>query len=200
MKFKNLCVVVLLSLLTVSFASSAEELLKRRSTSPSLDCTNGPSQVKDQANFYLVFGDYTEEDGTLKIISHKPLKVHVYPDVVKGDTPDVIDHLVKKALISTLYHVFAFSDVDKVTIISSPKEIDLTRGRKDAKELNSPTYTITKSRAEASNDLRKYTNAKSFGDLFEKNQFCSPSTIAKQFMYDDQGGVGITKFFSQVIK
>ncbi|MFC0139440.1 hypothetical protein ACFFJN_04660 [Erwinia mallotivora] len=198
MQYKKICMFGIFSLLTISLNLQAEELLKRRNIEPDLTCENGPTKIKDQSELNLVFGDYSEEDGNLKIISKKPLKIHVYAEVFKGDHPDVIDHLVKKALLSNTYRVFAFSDIDKITVISSAKETNLINKTKI--ELKSPKYTITKSRDQALADLRKFTDAKSFNDLFEKHQVCLFSTTFKQFLYDDQGGIGITKFFDQVKK
>ncbi|EPP4977455.1 TPA: hypothetical protein QH556_000564 [Klebsiella variicola] len=197
MKYKSLFCLCLFAI--ASFSSSAEEL-KRRNIEPELSCLNGPVKIKDQSEFYLLFGDYTEEDETLKVISRKPLKIHVYAEVFSGDLPEVKDHLVKKALISNAYRVFAFSDIDKITVTSSAKEISITNGVKNVKQVKSPTYTITKTRSQALSDLRKFTNAKSFDDLFEKDQICQFSPVFKQFLYDDQGGNGITKFFNQVKK
>ena len=197
MKYKSLFCLCLFAI--ASFSSSAEEL-KRRNIEPELSCLNGPVKIKDQSEFYLLFGDYTEEDETLKVISRKPLKIHVYAEVFSGDLPEVKDHLVKKALISNAYRVFAFSDIDKITVTSSAKEISITNGVKNVKQVKSPTYTITKTRSQALSDLLKFTNAKSFDDLFEKDQICQFSPVFKQFLYDDQGGNGITKFFNQVKK
>ncbi|MCC7732775.1 hypothetical protein [Klebsiella pneumoniae] len=197
MKYKSLFCLCLLAI--SSFSSSAEEL-KRRNIEPELSCLNGPVKIKDQSEFYLLFGDYTEEDETLKVISRKPLKIHVYAEVFSGDLPEVKDHLVKKALISNTYRVFAFSDIDKITVTSSAKEISIANGVKNVKQVKSPTYTITKTRSQALSDLRKFTNAKSFDDLFDKDQICQFSPVFKQFLYDDQGGTGITKFFNQVKK
>ncbi|HED1796145.1 TPA: hypothetical protein R4X11_002350 [Citrobacter freundii] len=182
-----------------SFSSSAEEL-KRRNVEPELNCLNGPVKIKDQSEFYLLFGDYTEEDGNLKVISRKPLKIHVYTEVFGGEPLEVKEHLVKKALISNTYRVFAFSDTDKITVTSSAKAIIISNGVKEGKQLKSPTYTITKTREQALSDLQKFTKAKSFNDLFDKNQICQFSPAFKQFLYDDQGGIGISKFFDQVKK
>ncbi|MCT2388593.1 hypothetical protein [Erwinia pyrifoliae] len=198
MKYKNLCLLGLFSLLSASFSVSAEELLKRQNVEPGLNCTNGPSKIKSQSDFYSIFGDYTEEDGTLKVISRNPLKIHVYAEVVKGDHPDVIDHVVKKALISNAYRAFAFSDISKISVTSSAKEINFGNGTK--KEIKSPTYTLTKTREQALTDLRKLTNTKTFNDLFEKHQVCLFSRSFKQFLYDDQGGIGISKFYDRVKK
>ncbi|MBZ7036353.1 hypothetical protein FMK35_28260, partial [Klebsiella variicola] len=60
-------------LVLASFSSSAEELLKRRNVEPALNCSNGPVKIKDKSEFNLLFGDYSEENGTLKIISRNPL-------------------------------------------------------------------------------------------------------------------------------
>lgn len=188
-------------LVLTSFSSSAEELLKRQNVGPELNCSNGPAKIKDQSEFNLLFMDYSEENGTLKIISRKPLKIHVYAEVFAGDIAEVKEHLVKKALISNIYQVFTFSDIDKITVTSSAKEISIANGVKTGKLLKSPTYTITKTRAQALSDLRKFTNAKSFNDLFVGYyQICQFSPVFKQFLYDDQGGVGISKFFDQVKK
>ncbi|OFC62973.1 hypothetical protein [Candidatus Erwinia dacicola] len=56
------------SLLTISLNLQAEELLKRRNIEPDLTCANGPAKIKDLSELNLVFGDYSEEDGNLKII------------------------------------------------------------------------------------------------------------------------------------
>lgn len=186
------------SLFFSSISSADEPLLKRRNVNPSLNCENGPSQINNQSEFSLIFGDYTEEDGTLKILSRKPLRVHVYAEVFEGEKSSVTEHLVKKSLISNLYRVFSFSNVDKVTVTSSAKETNISNGSKFYKILKSPTYTITKTREQALADLRKYTDAKDFGDLFEKHQVCMFSPVAKRFLYDDQGGIGITKFFGDI--
>ncbi|WP_407300896.1 hypothetical protein [Raoultella ornithinolytica] len=199
MKFNALFLSGLLAL--TSFSSSAEELLKRQNVGPELNCSNGPAKIKDQSEFNLLFMDYSEENGTLKIISRKPLKIHAYAEIFSGDPSEVKDHLVKKALISNIYQVFAFSDIDKITVTSSAKEINIANGVKTGKVLKSPTYTITKTRDQALSDLRKFTNAKSFNDLFVGYyQICQFSPVFKQFLYDDQGGVGISKFFDQVKK
>lgn len=195
--------ILLLSSLLVltSFSASAEELLKRRNIEPELNCSNGPVKIKDKSEFHLLFGDYSEENGALKIISRNPLKIHVYAEVFTGDSLKVKEHLVKKAIISNIYQVFTFSDINKITVTSSAKEINIANGVKTGKLLKSPSYTITKTRDQALSDLRKLTNAKSFNDLFiGYYQFCQFSPVFKQFLYDDQGGVGVSQFFNQVKK
>ncbi|EPG8763457.1 hypothetical protein JAG56_004615 [Raoultella ornithinolytica] len=199
MKF-NSCILSSL-LVLASFSSSAEELLKRQNVGPELNCSNGPAKIKDKSEFNLLFGDYSEESGTLKIISRNPLKVHVYAEVFAGDPLKVKEHLVKKAIISNIYQVFTFSDINKITVTSSVKEINIANGVKAGKLLKSPAYTITKTRDQALSDLRKLTNAKSFNDLFiGYYQVCQFSPVFKQFLYDDQGGVGVSQFFNQVKK
>lgn len=195
--------ILLLSSLLVlaSFSSPAEELLKRQNVGPELNCSNGPVKIKDKSEFNLLFGDYSEEDGTLKIISRNPLKIHVYVEVFADHSPEVKDNLVKKSIISNIYRVFTFSNINKITVTSSAKEISIANGVKSGKLLKSPTYTITKTRDQALSDLRRFTNAKSFNELFYGYyQICQYSPVFKQFLYDDQGGVGITRFFNQVKK
>ncbi|ELO0987684.1 MULTISPECIES: hypothetical protein [Citrobacter] len=197
MKCKSIFCLCILAI--ASFSSSAE-VLKRRQTQPELTCLNGPAKIKDESEFNLLFGDYTEEDGNLEIISRKPLKIHVYSEVFANESTEVKDLLAKKALISNTYRAFAFSDADKVTVTSSVNEISITNGVKNVTQLKSPIYTLSKTRDQALSDLRKFTSAKSFNDLFDKAQTCQMSSVFKQFLYDDQGGVGISKFYKQVKK
>ena len=197
MKYKSM---FCLGLVAITSFSSSAEVLKRRQTQPDLTCLNGPAKIKDESEFNLVFGDYTEEDGNLKVISRNPLKVHVYSEVFSNESTEVKEHLAKKALISNTYRAFSFSDADKVTVTSSVNEIRITNGVKSVNKLKSPIYTLSKTRDQALSDLRKFTSAKSFNDLFDKAQTCQMSPAFKQFLYDDQGGIGISKFYNQVKK
>lgn len=178
-------------------------LLEYKRDNP-LTCTDGLQQLSKPSDLHWVFGDYTEEDQKLKIISLNPLKVHVFAEVYDTQRhQDVIEHLVKMALVTTLYNVFSFSDKNELTITASAKSIhslDHRTGHTEFTHLKSPIYTITKTRQQALSDLKKHTDATSFADLFEKDVVCSYSSIRGQILYDDQGGIGITKFFNEIKK
>ncbi len=180
--------------LFVATRAHAEDGLLHYDGGPRLSCENGPQKIKDNTEFYLLFGDYNVNDGSLEIISKKPLVIHVYEHVFDNELPQVKECSVKRAILSSIYRVFAFSDIDKIKVTGSAKIVAL--GKNGGRKLKSPEYTIIKTREQALSDLRKHTKAKSFADLFDK--YCLFTRVSNEIFYDDQGGIGITKFFNNI--
>ncbi|WKW46904.1 hypothetical protein P3875_02285 [Myroides sp. JBRI-B21084] len=92
-------------------------------------------------------GDFSTENGTLKIIDENSEKLHIQVSkpIVKGDLDKVINEIVKRDIIYVAFQTFAQTPTEKITITSIP--IDLEDRSKYYEEYKK-TVTVTKETAD----------------------------------------------------
>lgn len=141
--------------------NSAAVYLKRRSDTPPYTINEkGIVQFGSLKDMFDTFGDY-DADGQLKINS--PTDVRIAEFLPKNASKDDITAAANKALIYAVYHAFAYTNLDKITVRSAPMDIDTS------KPLMSKPLQATVSRERALEVLKKYSAAQSFDDLVELN-------------------------------
>lgn len=163
--------------------NSAAVYLKRRSDTPPYTINEkGIVQFGSLKDMFDAFGDY-DADGQLKINS--PTDVSIAEFLPKTASKDDITAAANKALIYAVYHAFAYTNVDKITVRSAPMDIDTS------KPLMSKPLQAAVSRERALEVLKKYSAAQSFDDLVELNPSytnritgLSSSNFYEAFAYD----------------
>lgn len=114
-------------------------------TPPSASSPTKFSHVRDALNS---FGDYTEENETLHVISTDPLHLQLSPLMFPGDDPGVVADDVKRAMVYGVYRTFIPTDARRVTVTVIPRLVN--NGRTDSRRLVSSyeqRATVTRERA-----------------------------------------------------
>jgi hypothetical protein len=161
-----------------------------------------PSKFASVPAMMNSLNDYTQENGTFKVLRREPLHIQVSPMVVPGDFPDVIDAEVKRAVIYGVYRSFIHTSVDKITVTAIPKELNLRT--KSSRYLGSYKRTVTKTRREALDLVRRYLHVATFDALVE-DQRIGGSVVSgmwtkafNRLYYEDQGSPGLMAFYSEL--
>lgn len=161
-----------------------------------------PSKFASVSAMMNSLKDYTQENGTFKVLRKEPLHIQVSPMTFPGDFPDVIDAQVKRAVIYGIYRSFIHTSVDQITVTAIPKE--LNPRTKSSRYLNAYKRTVTKTRKEALDLVRRYLHVASLDALVEDQRIAGsvvPDGWTKAFnrlYYQDQGPPGLTIFFSEL--
>ncbi|HEY3567527.1 MAG TPA: hypothetical protein VGP73_06305 [Thermoanaerobaculia bacterium] len=163
-----------------------------------------PSKFSSVPTMMSSLNDYTQENGTFKTLRRDPLHIQVSPMVFPGDFPDVIDAEVKRAVIYGIYRSFIHTPVDKITVTAIPKE--LNPRTKSSRYLGAYKRTVTKTRREALDLIRRYLHVSTFDALVE-DQHIGGSVVSdvwtkafNRLYYEDQGPPGLMTFYSELEK
>lgn len=141
--------------------NNAAVYLKRQSEIPPYTINGkGIVQFANLKDMFDTFGDYDAE-GQLKFNS--PTDVVIAEYLPKAASQDDINAAMNKAFIYTIYHAFAHTNLDKITVTSAPIDMDTL------KPLTKKTLKATVNRKRALEVLKKYSTAQSFDDLVELN-------------------------------
>lgn len=153
---------------------------------------NTPSHFSSIPEMIEDFNDYPADGNSFEMLSEKPVYFRLSPVVISSDLPEVITNLTKMAAIYGIYRPFIHTDVNAVTATAVP--IDSNTG----KPLES--YGITKTRGATLKDIKKSFTVNDFSELTISSEYGNDgsSKVFNQIQYDDQGGVGITKFFNYI--
>lgn len=105
--------------------------------------------------------DFTEEEGTLKILSKKdkPLHIQVSKLIFDGDLEKVIKEQTMRDIVYVAFQAFGQTDIDALTISSVP-----LKGK--GNYVDKYKLSLTVSRDKAQNILKKYLNTEDFQILF----------------------------------
>jgi len=139
---------------------------------------------------FIDLNDYPEENGRFKILSSTPLHIQLSPTIVDGDRKDVIDEIVKRAIIYGVYRTFIHTKADKVTVTVLPKDLMKNRYFKQYKK----TYTVDRSYAI---EVSKLLLGQNLSGLIDESLFWSKSF--KKGYYSDQGEPGLDRFFTALV-
>ncbi|WP_447888773.1 hypothetical protein [Serratia fonticola] len=155
---------------------------------------NTPSHFSSIPEMIEDFNDYSADGNSFEMLSEKPVHFRLSPVVISSDLPEVITNLTRMAAIYGIYRPFIHTDVNAVTVTAVP--IDSNTG----KPLDSYGVTITKTRGAALKDIKKFFPVNEFSELTISSEYGNDgsSKVFNQIQYDDQGGVGITKFFNYI--
>lgn len=169
---------------------------------PALSYGASPSKFSSVQAMIKNFKDYSQENGTFKVLARQPLHIQVSPIVVPGDFPDVIDAQVKRATIYGVYRSFVHTPVDRITVTAIPLE---RNPRTDStRYLTAYKRTVTKTRSQALELVRRHLRVATFDALVTEErigQHVIPDQWTRAFnrlYYQDQGAPGLTRFFSEL--
>jgi hypothetical protein len=169
---------------------------------PALSYGAQPSKFGSVQAMIKGLKDYSQENGTFKVLAREPLHIQLSPLVVPGDFPEVIDAQVKRAVIYGIYRSFVHSPVDRITVTAIPLE---RNPRTDStRYLSAYKRTVTKTRSQALELVRRHLRVATFDALVTDErvgQFVAPDQWTRAFnrlYYQDQGAPGLTRFFSEL--
>ncbi|MDF2451898.1 MAG: hypothetical protein K0S26_1402 [Bacteroidota bacterium] len=106
--------------------------------------------------------DYSEEQGTLKMLSKKeePLHIQVSKQIFDGDLEKEILDQTKRDIVYVAFQAFAQTDINELTITSVPL-------KSNGKLADKYKLITTINRETAKNILKKYVSTGNFQDLFQ---------------------------------
>lgn len=157
---------------------------------------DGPTKFPSVTDMIQQLNDFSTDNGTFKVISKKPLHIQLSPEVLPNDLKSVISEQTERAAIYGIYRSFIHTDVDKITVTAIPKIYS-----KDD-YVSADKVTITKTRAQALNDIQKFIPVTGFSELTISDEYGHDETSKeyKQIYFNDQGGAGLNKFFKYISK
>lgn len=185
---KTIITVAIFIFMLGSFNAKSNELV-----SDELPCANKIFK-HDISETIEDFGDYYPEANSFELISKKPLKMRFSPPAYKEDHKDVKIKQVERAVVYGVYRTFIHSNNDNVTIVSYLVD---AQGQRD-KLSDTTEYTITLSRQQAEDILKKYMPISSMSEIV--NDTCSFSQSFNELFYDDSGEKGFDLFFNDLVK
>ncbi|WGO84704.1 hypothetical protein [Arsenophonus apicola] len=139
------------------------------------------------------FGDYYPENNSFKLLSKKPLTMQLSPLDFTNDFEDVKELLVKRSVVYGIYRTFVHSNNNKVTIVSFLTDATNTKN----KLTGSPEYTVTITKTQAEEILKKYLPLTSSAEIV--NDYCSFTRQFNELMFDDSGKKGFAAFFNDLV-
>ncbi len=149
--------------------------------------------------------DYSEEEGTFKVISEKPkLHIQLAKHEIANELEDNIIQQVKRNIIYVGFRVFAQTDIDEIQITSLPLKWDISLN-KPLGYMEEYKETVVLTRNSAKSILQKYYGFDDFSKLFgEKVGDIFMSDIAnselRKMMFNDQGEPTLDKAFQELKK
>lgn len=122
-----------------------------------------PLQFKTVNEMIEDRGDYSEENGSFKLVSAQPLKIQLAPSVVPGDLPENVQREIRRAALYGVYRTFTHTDADAVVVKVVPMQI--TINPYSSKLLSSPSIQISVTRAQAMQAAGQLVDANTSSDL-----------------------------------
>lgn len=113
-------------------------------------------------------GDYAAENGTFKLLSTEPLTIQLAPSIVPGDLPENNAREIRRAALYGVYRTLVHTDVDKVTSVAVPREVNIRE--QTSKVLSKPSLSITVTRAQALKAAGQFLKVQSAADLVRPEQ------------------------------
>lgn len=114
------------------------------------------------------FGDFSEENGTFKVLATKPLHVQFSPQVVSEELPENVRYQVQRAALYGVYRTFVHTSAGSVQVTAIPVEIDLKSH--GLKKMKGPTVNVTVTRAQALAAVQKFIKVSDFSELVDPKQ------------------------------
>jgi hypothetical protein len=122
---------------------------------------NLPAMVED-------FGDFSDENGTFKLLSTQPLHVQFSPQIVPGDLAENVRYAVQRAALYGVYRTFVHTSAESVRVTATPIELDIKNGT--SKKLKGPLVEVTVTRAQALSAVKKLIQVNNFAELVKPEQ------------------------------
>lgn len=109
------------------------------------------------------FGDYSESNGTYRLVSSEPLHIHLSPAVFKGDSETAVRSELKRSVIYGIYKTLAHTDAAHVRVSSTPIITSLRPISHTPVE--SPRKELSLSRSDALEALQAYIDVQDIFDV-----------------------------------
>ncbi|MBA4241655.1 MAG: hypothetical protein C0448_13090 [Sphingobacteriaceae bacterium] len=106
--------------------------------------------------------DFTEEDGSLKLLSKEEKNIHIQVSklIFDGDQEKIIKEQTMRDIVYVAFQAFAQTDINSLTISSVPM-------KDKGNYINKYKLTLTISRENAKSILKEYLNTEDFKILFK---------------------------------
>lgn len=112
-------------------------------------------------------GDFSDENGTFKVISNEPLHIQLATEVVANDLDEVKLAEVRRVALYGVYRTLIHTDAPSVRVSALPME--LTLNPYTARYLDSPKVEIAVTRDEALQAVAGLIEVDAFEDLVTPN-------------------------------
>lgn len=119
-----------------------------------------PLQFKSVNEMIEDRNDFSEEKGSFKLVSAKPLHIQLAPTIVSGERPENMERELRRAALYGIYRSFVHTKADAVVVTVIPQEV--TFNPISSRLLKSPSVQVRVTRAQAmkaANQLVKVTTA-----------------------------------------
>lgn len=144
--------------------------------------------------------DYSEERGTFKIISKKPLHIQLSSIVFNNDSKDVIDEIIKRDFVSNAYNTFIFTKENeiKITVVPLNESALKSKNKNQYIYLNQFKKTFVFKRDKSLFLLKNYLKISDFKNLIDSNN--SPNNSFNKIIYNDQGYPTLNLMYKEITK
>jgi hypothetical protein len=206
---KNLCACLLVSLIVASCGTSTEsqkDTATQKQLVPALPESNANKEplkkYRDVSAMMKGTNEYSEENGTFKIISQTPLHIQLSKPALEGDSDDEIKQEVKRNIVSVGFRTFAQTDIDELKITSIPMKVSM-QNAKEFIYIQQYQQTLHLKREKAKAVLQKYYGHTDFTKLFGEQvtgiyMAELPTKEFKKMLFNDQGEPTLDKVFTQL--
>lgn len=136
-------------------------------------------------------GDFSTENGTLKLISQKPLHIQLAKIFLEGELESNIQEDIKRNIVYVGFRIFAQTSINEIEITSLPLKYD-SKNSKIVGYVDKYKKKMLVKREKATSILEKYYGHSDFTKLFGKNIGDTyvpdiPNQYLTKMMYGDQG-------------
>ena len=136
-----------------------------------------PQQFESVAEMIEDRADFSEENGTFKVMSTNPLHIQLAAQVVANDLPEVVLSEVQRVAIYGVYRTLIHTNVDKVRVTAVPMEV--TVNPRSSRYLKSPTVDLQVNRNQALRAVAAKIPVESLSDLVDQTAY--PDSWSKPF-------------------
>ena len=146
-------------------------------------------------------GDYSESNGTFKIVAKDPIHIQLSPLCAIGHEEGILDEYSKLALVYGVYKTFIHTKANKVTITSIPLLFD--RDKNTNNYLTEFSKKITITREEALTAIKNFKKLNTFNELVKIQdlggfKLTTWSENFHPYIYNDKGFPGLDKFYKEL--
>lgn len=114
------------------------------------------------------FADFSEENGTFKVLAAKPLHVQFASQVVSGELPENVRYGVQRAALYGVYRTFVHTSANSVQVTAVPIEVNFKTG--ESKQLKGPVVNVKVTREQALAAVQKLIRVDNFSQLVDPKQ------------------------------
>jgi len=109
------------------------------------------------------FADFSEENGTFKVLSSQPLHIQMAAQVVANDLPETVQTEVQRAALYGIYRTLIHTDAPSVHVTAVPMVVTLNPY--SSRFLDSPKVDLEVTREQALQAAKKHAGADTLDEL-----------------------------------